>query len=229
MKELFFNLALFVVLGILISSLSGCGTGVDLQRGSAEAPGPAAGGAEASKKSSDYPPIAAAIAQSDIKNIDGTTFKLADRKGKVILLNLWATWCGPCRSEMPTLVKMQDQLGGQGLEIIGLNADDEPIETIKPFAQSLNINYQLAWPDTNLQKELLKISQFGGIPQSFLIDRDGRLRGVFRGANPADVRKMEEIVRKVISGEESPMPAPISTDRSAAPPAGVPASNSNLQ
>ena len=206
MKELVFNLALFAVLSLTFSSLSGCGSsGANSQVG--EAPfGSAAANTDSPKKPSEYPPIATAIAQSDIKNLDGSTFKIADKKGKVLLLNMWATWCGPCRAEMPALVKMQDAFREQGLEIIGLNSDDEAVDDIHKFAEAMNLNYTLVWPDTKLQNDLLRISQFGGIPQSFLIDRDGNLRGVFRGSNPADVRKMEMLVAKVVNGDDSPIP-----------------------
>jgi thiol-disulfide isomerase/thioredoxin len=213
MKELFYNLALFVVLSIAFSSLAGCGGDSNSQVGPADQAavpqsGTAAASPEAPKKPSQYPPIASAVAQADIKNLDGTTFKIADRKGKVLLLNMWATWCGPCRAEMPTLVRLQDQFRDQGLEVIGLNSDDESVDDINKFAESMKLNYQLVWADTNLQSQLLKISQFGGIPQSFIVDRDGNLRGVFKGANPSDVKKMEVLVAKVVNGDDSPPPAP---------------------
>jgi len=207
MKDLFFNLLLFVVLSLAFSSLTGCTGSANSQNGPAvNGPEPAASVAEVKpvqepKKPSDYPPIATAVAQADIKNLDGTTFKVADRKGKVILLNLWATWCGPCRSEMPALVRMQDRHRDKGLEIIGLDADDESVEDINAFAASMNLNYQLVWASTTLQKDLLNISKFDGIPQSFLIDRDGNLRGVFRGANASDVKKMEDLVAKVVNDD----------------------------
>jgi thiol-disulfide isomerase/thioredoxin len=152
------------------------------------------------KPSSQYPPLASAVAQSDLKNLDGTTFKVADKKGKVVLLNLWATWCGPCRSEMPALVRMQNEHRADGLEIIGVNTDDETVEKIDSFAAEMGLNYTLVWGDTKMQNALLNISKFPGIPQSFLVDRDGNLRGVFRGANAADVKKMEQLVALVVAG-----------------------------
>ena len=202
MKRIFTNLALFVLLAVVFSSFGGCSKSTtsqkasnDAQQGQSEAPATD----ETEKKRADYPPIATAVAQSDIKNLDGSTFKVADKKGKVLLLNMWATWCGPCRSEMPTLVRMQDAHRDQGFEVIGLNTDDETVEAINKFASDMKLNYPLVWADTGLQSALLKISKFNGIPQSFIVDRDGNLRGVFRGANPADVKKMEQLVDMVVS------------------------------
>lgn len=208
MKELFSNIAILLALTIVFSSFSGCSNSGETGNGpvSAGQNTTASGNANRPKKSSDYPPIASSIAQADLKNLDGSTFKVADRQGKVLLLNMWATWCGPCRSEMPALVRMQEAHREQGFEVIGLNTDEEAVDDINKFAKSMNLNYQLVWAGTDLQRDLLKISQFGGIPQSFLIDRDGNLRGVFRGANPADIKKMEVLVAKVVNGEESGPP-----------------------
>ena len=133
--------SLFTVLvaaGLVITGASCAGTSVSSDNPSANRPA-------APKKSSEYPPIASAVAQSDLKNLDGTTFKIADRKGKVLLLNMWATWCGPCRSEMPTLVKMQDQHRDAGLEVIGINTDDETVQQINDFVAEMNLNYQIVW------------------------------------------------------------------------------------
>lgn len=210
MKQFLYNFLLFALMAVAFSSITSCSadtTLVPAQRATSTPAGPAS-----SAKSSGYPPIASAVAQADIKNLDGTTFKVAERKGKVLLLNLWATWCGPCRAEMPALVKMQDEYRGKGFEVIGLNADDETVEIINKFATSLNVNYQLAWADTNLQKELLKISQFGGIPQSFLIDRDGNLRGVFKGAGASEIKAMETLVGKVVNGEDTNTPEAVNAN-----------------
>src|SRR4029078_5418265 len=97
------------------------------------------------------------------------------------------------------LVKMQEAHRDKGFEVIGLDTDDESVEDINKFAESMKLNYSLVWADTELQNSLVKISKFGGIPQSFIVDRDGNLRGVFRGANPADVKKMSELVDLVVN------------------------------
>jgi thiol-disulfide isomerase/thioredoxin len=203
MRSFLKNLGIFIGFALVFSTLTNCGGTSSTENTSADQskanPVPAAENAEPAKKKTDYPPIATAVAQSDLKNLDGTTFKVADKKGKVLLLNMWATWCGPCRAEMPTLVKMQDAHRDKGLEVIGLNTDDETVEDINKFAADMKLNYTLVWADTALQSALVKISKFGGIPQSFIVDRDGNLRGVFRGANPADIKKMDELVELIVN------------------------------
>ncbi len=202
MKEVLRNLAFFALFVVAFSAITSC-SGTGNSTTNEESANTAAG----EKKKSDYPPIAAAVANSDLKNLDGSTFKVADRKGEVLLLNMWATWCAPCRAEMPALVKMQDEYRDQGFRVIGLNSDDEELDDINKFVEEMKLNYEIVWADTALQNELLKISKFPGIPQSFLVDRDGNLRGVFRGANPKDIRKMEELVGKVVTGAETAVPA----------------------
>lgn len=203
MRKLFNSAALFVLLAFTFSALTGCSGTASSHQGTNEGPPSNATNPESAKKKSEYPPIAESVAQSDIKNLDGTTFKVADKKGTVLLLNMWATWCGPCRSEMPALVRLHETFSGKGFEVIGLNTDDESVELINGFKDQMKLNYPLVWADTKLQADLVRISKFGGIPQSFLIDRDGNLRGVFKGANPRDIKKMEEFVAKVVSGEET--------------------------
>lgn len=207
MKAIITTIASFAILTLVFSTFSACTgttansdtTTVDTSSKTESAPD------AAPKKKSEYPPLATAVANADLKNLDGSTFKVTDRKGKVLILNLWATWCGPCRKEMPALVRMQDALG-EKLEIIGVNTDDESVEDINKFAADMKLNYTLVWADTKTQAELLKISKFGGIPQSFVIDQEGNLRAVFRGANPADIKKMEELVGMIVEGSDTEAP-----------------------
>ncbi|MBA2379131.1 MAG: TlpA family protein disulfide reductase [Blastocatellia bacterium] len=189
MKYIFLNLGLVLVLAIVFSGLTACSGTSDAGPGT-ETQAPV---------NSDYPPLHSRVAQSDMRNFDGTTFKVADRRGKVLLLNMWATWCGPCRAEMPALVKMQDDYRDKDFEVIGLNTDEEPVDLIEPFAKEMNLNYTLVWADTDMQDELLNISKFSGIPQSFVVDRNGALRGVFKGASPQEVAKMKDLVAQIVN------------------------------
>jgi thiol-disulfide isomerase/thioredoxin len=192
MKIFIANLALFVSFAILSSGCSGSTepTANGQQDGST---------ITAEKKSkSEYPPLPEKVAQAEMENLDRSTSKIADRKGKVVLLNLWATWCGFCRQEMPLLVKLQDEHRDAGFEVIGLNVDDESIEEVNPFVQEMKLNYTIAWADSKMTSGLLKVSKFQGIPQSFLLDREGNLRGVFTGANPENLKKMEDLIANVV-------------------------------
>ncbi|HMQ04043.1 MAG TPA: TlpA disulfide reductase family protein [Pyrinomonadaceae bacterium] len=206
MKRVVSNFLLLTAFVGCIVILQGCTNTANSQKGPVdEIPPsneqPATG--RPSAKGSDYPKIATSVSSAEIKALDGSVFTINDRQGKVLLLNLWATWCGPCRFEIPALVRLQESLRPKGFEVIGLNTDEETVQLIEEFSSELKVNYPMAYADTSLQSSLLKISKFPGIPQSFLIDRDGRLRGVFRGANPADIAKMEEVVAKVVNEDPS--------------------------
>jgi thiol-disulfide isomerase/thioredoxin len=212
MKTVIWNFALFAALVIAISSLTGCGggagnigsgnTSANTPANTTENPSNATPEVAQAKSPSEYPPLKADIAQADLKTMDGTTFKIADKKGKVILINLWATWCGPCLAEMPSFVKMQEAYGPQGFEILGIDTDDESdtlMSDINNVIKEKKINYPIVFSDTKTQVALLNISKFSGIPQSFLVDGDGNLRAVFKGANPENVKKMDEIVSGLVS------------------------------
>ena len=155
---------------------------------------------KAAKKKSDYPAITSVLAQTEIKMVDGSTTKLEDKKGKVILVNLWATWCGPCRGEMPHLIEFQNAHRDKGFEILGLDVDDESVEQINDFAKEMKLNYPLGWATQELFIEFNRVSQSAGsIPQSFLIDRDNNLRGVFVGGSKKVVDQMKETIEKVVN------------------------------
>lgn len=145
-----------------------------------------------------FPPAPSALMTADFKLIDGGKFKLEDAKGKVILFNLWATWCGPCRAEMPELVELQDKYRDQGFEIVGLNIDDETPEKVNPFVEEMKLNYKVGWSDEETTKEFMRISRRTEIPQSFLIDREGRVNGVFLGAGSA-LEKLKESVENLMN------------------------------
>ena len=111
---------------------------------------------------------------------DGGTFTLSDHRGDVVVLNFWATWCIPCLAEMPEFVELQEELRDQGVQFVGVSQDDGGLDTIRPFAEQLGINYPLV-PDIELNIS----AQFGGVPvlpTTFVIDRDGSIRASAYGA-----------------------------------------------
>jgi len=106
-----------------------------------------------------------------LAGIDGKPVTLADSKGKVILLNFWATWCGPCRAEIPDLIELQNKYKDH-LQILGLVVDDDDPEAIKKFVGKFHINYPVALATDDLRLE------YGGIPAlptSFVLDAEGRV------------------------------------------------------
>ena len=186
------HLLIFLALAIVFSACSGeAGTETNVASDTANA--------SDRKPASKYPPLPEKVAQAEMENLDRTVTKIADRKGKVLLLNLWATWCGFCREEMPILVKMQNDHRDNGFEVLGLNVDDEPIDQVNEFAEEMKLNYPLVWSDESTTRELLKVSKFQGIPQSFIVDREGNLRGVFTGADPKNLKKMEKLVADIVA------------------------------
>lgn len=218
MRLVFPNIFKAILLAAAVGLASACENTANSQKGPVYEPlepGATKPEPSSSGKASDYPKIASSVATAEIKDLEGAKYTLKDRQGKIVLLNLWATWCGPCRAEIPALVRMQELHGPKGFEVIGLNTDDEPVDMINEFGAGLGVNYPMAYADTSLQSSLLKISKFPGIPQSFLIDREGRLRGVFRGANPADIAKMEQVVARVVNEDAGALNEP-------APPAAEP-------
>ena len=124
------------------------------------------------------------VLEAQNKSANGTSIKLGDYSGKVMLINLWATWCGPCRMETPELVKLHKEFQSRGVEMIGLSTED-PVasaRSVSDFVREFNVDYQIGWA----QREVAQMMMQGrtNIPQSFIIARDGRVIRRFIGFNP---------------------------------------------
>jgi cytochrome c biogenesis protein CcmG/thiol:disulfide interchange protein DsbE len=108
----------------------------------------------------------------ELKTLDGKTVKLSDLRGKAVLLNFWATWCGPCKFEIPWFVDFQKQYGDQGLVIVGIASGDEPNATVEKFAKEMQINYPVLVGNDKVA------DSYGGVeslPTTFYISRDGKI------------------------------------------------------
>jgi len=207
MKTVLFNIALFCVLAIAFSALTGCGsTSTDADTVAAGNKNSTAAASPVKKVDpSVYPPLPSELANAEIERLDGTLFTPSDMKGKVVLYNLWATWCGPCRGEMPHLIELQDKYRDQGFQIVGLDVgiqdsdEEETVEQITNFAKKMKLNYDLARIKPDVTAKFSQKSGLGGIPQSFLVDREGRLRGVFTGGGSSVLTKLQESVDKLMT------------------------------
>jgi Thiol-disulfide isomerase and thioredoxins len=114
----------------------------------------------------------------------GSPFKLSDYSGKVIFVNLWATWCGPCRLETPELVKLHKEFQDRGVEMFGLSTEepDASAEAVRQFVSAFNVDYHIGWATPEVKFTLMEGR--AAIPQSFIITREGRLMRKFIGFNP---------------------------------------------
>jgi thiol-disulfide isomerase/thioredoxin len=107
-----------------------------------------------------------------LASLNGGNLKLSDFRGKAVLLNFWATWCEPCKIEMPWFVELQKKYGPQGLQILGVAMDDSGAKDISDFAKKMGVNYPIV-----VGKEAVG-DQYGGLPylpSTFYIDREGKV------------------------------------------------------
>ncbi len=133
---------------------------------------------------------------------DGTPVSLADHKGEVVLLNIWATWCKPCRAEIPALDTLHQRHAAQGLRIAGVSIDvDEDRAKVREFAASLGATYTLWYdPDDKVSTTFLAI----GVPASYLIGRDGTLRWRHVGPVTADDPALNAALRTALEEPAGP-------------------------
>ncbi|MFL6256757.1 MAG: TlpA family protein disulfide reductase [Pyrinomonadaceae bacterium] len=138
-------------------------------------------GAQPPQQQPQLESVPAAAWNTEIQSVDGAKFRLSDFKDKVVVVDLWATWCGPCRMEIPHLVDLQREYGAKGVEIIGLTTEDpsEDEAKVRDFAKEFKINYKLGWSPREVSLALMNGN--GSIPQTFVIAPGGRIVTKFRG------------------------------------------------
>jgi thiol-disulfide isomerase/thioredoxin len=144
-----------------------------------------------------------------LESLDGKTLRLSDFRGKAVLLNFWATWCGPCKIEMPWFVDLQNQYGSQGLQIVGVAMDDGSKEDIAKFAKDMGVNYPIL-----IGKDSVG-DQYGGVPalpQSFLIARDGKIVDKIVGLRGKS--EIEDAIRKALNTRPASSQASASAESS---------------
>mgnify|MGYP000915414110 CR=1 FL=1 len=119
-----------------------------------------------------------------LEDLAGKPVSSEDFKGKVVVVDFWATWCPPCREEIPGYIELQQKYGPKGLVIVGVSLDQAGPDVVKAFATKTGINYPLVMGDDKV------VSDFGGvegIPTTFLIDRQGQIRDRKVGMEPKEV------------------------------------------
>jgi peroxiredoxin len=128
-----------------------------------------------------------------LKDVDGKTVRLSDYKGKVVLLDFWATWCGPCKIEIPWFMEFERKYKDRGFAVLGVSMDDDGWQAVRPFIQEVGMNYRVMVGNDQTG------DQYGGIdalPKTFLIDRDGRVASEHIGV--ASRRDFEDGIEKLL-------------------------------
>ena len=122
------------------------------------------------------------MADLTLTQLGGGVWKLGDHRGQVVLINYWATWCGPCREEIPGLLQVARESGPQGLAVVGVSMDTAPTvqakdQMVQQFVTLYRVPYTIAFPDATMNME----SQDMGLPTTILIDRQGRAAKTYVG------------------------------------------------
>jgi len=157
-------------LAILALALAACSPNPSTARAGADHGASATGLKDPAKRNKAFPFM--------LKDADGKFVRLAEYKGKVVLLNFWATWCGPCKIEIPWFIEFQKTYKDKGFTVIGIALDDEGWEIVRPYIASKQINYPVVvgteWVDN-------AYGSIEALPTTFLIDREGRIANTHVG------------------------------------------------
>lgn len=129
-----------------------------------------------------------------LKNQQGTNLNLAEQRGEIILINFWASWCGPCRKEMPVLQKLQDKYQDLGVQVWGVNVEQEN-QAGKDFLADLDLSFSIFFDQTN---SLSKTYQVEAMPTTVMIDRNGKVRFVFQGYQDGYEKKYAAAIKQLI-------------------------------
>ena len=157
------------------------------QTAAAPAPAPATGSANVGDMMPAY----------TAKTLDGGTYDLASEKGSVVLVNVWATWCGPCRFEIPELQKMHDDLSSKGFKVVGVSVDEGEAKEVKQFMADQKMTYPVVHDPDGRIANLLATTV---LPTSVLLDRHGKIVWREVGAIPADEPALKKAIDAALAG-----------------------------
>ena len=129
-----------------------------------------------------------------LRTMGGPNLRLHEQRGSVVLLNFWATWCGPCREEMPHLNRLYEKYRRSGFVTLGVNIDDEPAKAAE-LAAKLGVKFPVLL-DTD--KNVSKVYDMGGMPATVVIDRDGRVRFLHKGYREGFEKTYEQQIRALL-------------------------------
>ena len=126
--------------------------------------------------------------------MDGSELRLSDLKGQVVMINFWATWCGPCRQEMPLLQQLQVKYEPLGFTLVGINVEPESAGA-RAWLEKVPVTFPILFDRQNQVAERFGVQ---GMPSSVFVDRSGRVRHVHRGYQPGDESKYADMIRSLV-------------------------------
>jgi len=138
-------------------------------------------------------PQLGAAADFTLPKLDGTNLSLNELKGKVIILDFWATWCPPCRKMIPDLQKLYTRYKDQGLEVVGISLDEGSPESVKSFVENVKIDYHIVLGNREVSKAY---GQINAIPTTFIIDKEGMIRDKHIGFQSE--QDMEAVIKPLL-------------------------------
>ena len=143
-----------------------------------------------------------------VADLDGDIVRLSDHRGHVVMVSIWATWCGPCRYEMPSMERLYEEFAEEGLEILAVSIDADagtfdlfgrPGGDIQAFADSLGLTFPLLHdPSGHIQQ----VYQTTGVPETFLVGRDGIIYKKVAGGTEWDAPDHQELIRRLLAATE---------------------------
>ncbi|MGA9851969.1 MAG: TlpA disulfide reductase family protein [Gammaproteobacteria bacterium] len=132
-----------------------------------------------------------------LDDLSGKSHTLADWHGKVLLVNFWATWCPPCREEIPLLVKLQAKYAAQGLQVVGIATDEQSEQDVRSFVKQMVVNYPILMSDNQSAQIISAMGgTFIGLPVTLLLDRDGKVFKIHSGQ--LEPQEAENLVRAAL-------------------------------
>ncbi|MFP4465726.1 MAG: peroxiredoxin family protein [Candidatus Goldiibacteriota bacterium] len=165
-----------ILIALMLFPLAACGMGSKKSPESSASEKSSSAGESSADKAPDF----------SLTDISGNTLKLSDHKGKVVILDFWATWCPPCRAEIPFFIELQEDYGGEDFIMIGLAMDER--SKVLSFAEENKINYPVAVVEGAKAKQIS--AAYGGVrglPTTFVIDKNGIIQKKYVGFRPKSV------------------------------------------
>jgi peroxiredoxin len=142
--------------------------------------------------------IAAEVGKSapdfTLKSLDGKNLKLSELTGNVVLINFWASWCGPCREEMPLLNALHNKYQPLGFTVLGVNVEED-VQGAKGFLKNFPVDFPVLLDNTNQVSKQYKVI---AMPTTVVVDRDGNMRYLHQGYKPGDEVKYRQMVKKLV-------------------------------